>query len=334
MRTLEEVPERLTTARPSSPSRSWSRCAARCTSGWPTSRRSTPSLVEAGKPPFANPRNTAAGSLRQKDPRVTASRHLRLICHGFGKREGFDPQRQSEAYAALRAWGLPVSDRTVVRHGVDEVARARRVLGRAPPRHRARDRRRRGEGGRGGAAAPPRRPRHARRAGRSPTSTRPRRPPRGSSTSGSTSAAPGGSRPSRSWSRSPSPGSTVSLATLHNADEVRRKGVLIGDRVVIRKAGDVIPEVLGPVVDARDGTERPFVDAHALPRVRHRAGPAEGRRRRPALSERAHVSRRSCGSGCSTSPGAGRSTSRCWATRPRRRCSPPGCCGTRATSSP
>ncbi len=78
-------------------------------------------LVEAGKPPFANPRNTAAGSLRQKDPRVTASRNLRLICHGLGKREGFTPERQSEAYAALKAWGLPVSERTVVLSGVDEV---------------------------------------------------------------------------------------------------------------------------------------------------------------------------------------------------------------------
>src|SRR5690606_23446902 len=54
-------------------------------------------------------------------------------------------------------------------------------------------------------------------------------------------------------------GSTVSMATLHNADEVRRKGVLIGDRVVIRKAGEVIPVVLGPVVDVRTGDEREFV---------------------------------------------------------------------------
>jgi DNA ligase (NAD+) len=54
-------------------------------------------------------------------------------------------------------------------------------------------------------------------------------------------------------------GSTVGLATLHNASEVKRKGVLIGDTVMIRKAGDVIPEVLGPVVDLRDGTEREFV---------------------------------------------------------------------------
>ncbi len=54
-------------------------------------------------------------------------------------------------------------------------------------------------------------------------------------------------------------GSTVGMATLHNAQEVRRKGVLIGDMVVLRKAGDVIPEIVGPVVEARDGTEREFV---------------------------------------------------------------------------
>ena len=71
-------------------------------------------LVEAGKPPYANPRNTAAGSLRQKDPRVTATRPLRLICHGFGKRDGFEPPRQSDAYRAMQAWGLPVSTHTTI----------------------------------------------------------------------------------------------------------------------------------------------------------------------------------------------------------------------------
>ncbi len=78
-------------------------------------------MVEAGKPVYANPRNTAAGSLRQKDPRVTASRNLRLICHGFGKREGFTLERQSQGYAALRAWGLPVSERMKVLTGVAEI---------------------------------------------------------------------------------------------------------------------------------------------------------------------------------------------------------------------
>src|SRR5690606_7601827 len=67
--------------------------------------------VEQGLAPFANPRNAAAGSLRQKDPRVTASRALRMVVHGLGARDGFRPATQSEAYAALRAWGLPISDR-------------------------------------------------------------------------------------------------------------------------------------------------------------------------------------------------------------------------------
>ena len=71
-------------------------------------------MVDQGKPPFANPRNAAAGSLRQKDPRVTASRPLAMVCHGIGAREGFEPGRQSESYAALAAWGLPISDRVKV----------------------------------------------------------------------------------------------------------------------------------------------------------------------------------------------------------------------------
>ncbi len=70
-------------------------------------------------------------------------------------------------------------------------------------------------------------------------------------------------------------GSTVGQATLHNASEVKRKGVLIGDTVVLRKAGDVIPEVLGPVVDLRDGTEREFVMPTACPECGTTLAPAK-----------------------------------------------------------
>src|SRR6476620_9035881 len=79
------------------------------------------SLVEAGKAPFANPRNAAAGSLRQKDPKVTASRPLRMLVHGTGARAGFESGRQSDAYALLRDWGLPVSQRYTLVDGLPQV---------------------------------------------------------------------------------------------------------------------------------------------------------------------------------------------------------------------
>ena len=79
------------------------------------------SQTDAGKPVFANPRNAAAGSLRQKDPRVTATRDLGMVCHGIGAREGFEPTAQSAAYDALKAWGLPTSDRVRVLGSLKEV---------------------------------------------------------------------------------------------------------------------------------------------------------------------------------------------------------------------
>src|SRR5690606_26063505 len=79
------------------------------------------SMLDAGKPAFANPRNAAAGSLRQKDPRVTATRDLDMVCHGIGAREGFDPVTQSQAYDALAAWGLPTSKRVKVLDNLDDV---------------------------------------------------------------------------------------------------------------------------------------------------------------------------------------------------------------------
>ncbi|APU17222.1 MULTISPECIES: NAD-dependent DNA ligase LigA [Actinoalloteichus] len=215
-------------------------------------------LVAAGRAPFANPRNAAAGSLRQKDPRVTATRPLRLICHGLGRRTGFQAARQSEAYAALRAWGLPVSGHTKVLGSLTELREHIAYWG--EHRHDA-------EHEIDGVVFKVDEVPLQRRLGT--TSRAPRwaiaykYPPEEATTElrdiqvnvGRT----GRVTPFAVMEPVKVAGSTVAMATLHNGDEVRRKGVLIGDRVVIRKAGDVIPEVLGPVVDARDGSEREFV---------------------------------------------------------------------------
>jgi DNA ligase (NAD+) len=215
-------------------------------------------MVEAGKPPYANPRNTAAGSLRQKDPKITRERRLRLICHGLGKREGFEPQRQSEAYDALAAWGLPVSPHSKVLTTAEELTEHITYWG--EHRHDA-------EHEIDGVVIKVDRVALQRRLGT--TSRAPRwaiaykYPPEEAITTllgiqvnvGRT----GRVTPFAVTEPVKVAGSTVARATLHNQEEVKRKGVLIGDRIVIRKAGDVIPEVLGPVVDARTGDEREFV---------------------------------------------------------------------------
>src|ERR671917_118850 len=215
-------------------------------------------MVEQGKPPFANPRNAAAGSLRQKDARVTASRPLRLVVHGLGTREGFTPERQSEAYTRLRELGLPVSDRFEV---VDDLEGVWAYI------ERYREQRHSVEHEIDGVVVKVDQVALQRRLGS--TSRAPRwaiafkYPPEEATTKlldirvnvGRT----GRVTPFAFMEPVTVAGSTVSLATLHNADEVRRKGVLIGDTVTIRKAGDVIPEVLGPVVDLRSGAEHEFV---------------------------------------------------------------------------
>jgi DNA ligase (NAD+) len=215
-------------------------------------------LVEAGKPPFANPRNSAAGSLRQKDPRVTASRPLRMLCHGLGRRRGFEPVLQSQSYQALAAWGLPVSGHTRLLTTVDELTQ--HIVYWGEHRHEV-------EHEIDGIVVKIDEVSAQRRLGS--TSRAPRwaiafkYPPEEATTKlldirvnvGRT----GRVTPFAFMEPVTVAGSTVSLATLHNADEVRRKGVLIGDTVTIRKAGDVIPEVLGPVVDLRSGDEREFV---------------------------------------------------------------------------
>ncbi|WP_063041570.1 NAD-dependent DNA ligase LigA [Nocardia grenadensis] len=215
-------------------------------------------IVAEGKPPYANPRNTAAGSLRQKDPSVTARRRLRMICHGLGRTEGFTPRSLHEAYRALAAWGLPVSAHTTLVHGVDAVLE--RISYWAEHRHDI-------EHEIDGVVVKVDERSLQRRLGS--TSRAPRwaiaykYPPEEATTTLRNIAVnvgrTGRVTPFAMMEPVVIAGSTVSMATLHNAAEVVRKGVLIGDTVTIRKAGDVIPEVLGPVVDARTGDERAFV---------------------------------------------------------------------------
>ncbi|QNI06261.1 NAD-dependent DNA ligase LigA [Mycobacterium kubicae] len=232
------------------------------------------SLVEAGKAPFANPRNSAAGSLRQKDPAVTARRKLRMICHGLGHTEGFRPVTQHDAYLALRAWGLPVSEHTTL---VDDLAAVQeRVEYWGEHRHEVAHEI-------DGVVVKVDEVALQRRLGS--TSRAPRwaiaykYPPEEAQTKlldikvnvGRT----GRVTPFAWMTPVKVAGSTVSQATLHNASEVKRKGVLIGDTVVIRKAGDVIPEVLGPVVDLRDGSEREFVMPTTCPECGTTLAPAK-----------------------------------------------------------
>jgi DNA ligase (NAD+) len=216
------------------------------------------SLVEDGKAPFANPRNSAAGSLRQKNPAITARRPLRMICHGLGYTQGFNPATLHDAYRALKAWGLPVSDHTTRVAGLAAVVKRIDFWGQR--RHHI-------EHEIDGVVVKVDDFAQQRRLGA--TSRTPRwavaykYPPEEAQTTlidikvnvGRT----GRVTPFAFMTPVRIAGSTVSMATLHNASEVKRKGVLIGDTVMIRKAGDVIPEVLGPVVDLRDGTEREFV---------------------------------------------------------------------------
>jgi len=216
------------------------------------------SLEEAGKSLFANPRNAAAGSLRQKDPRVTASRPLSIVVHGIGARTGIDFDSQSKAYELLAELGLPTSDRfkvcgtrTEVQKYIDYYQEHRHDV----------------EHDIDGVVIKV--DSIAEQSALGFTSRAPKwaiafkYPPEEVTTKlldikvsvGRT----GRVTPFAFMEPVKVAGSTVTNATLHNAEEITRKGVLIGDVVVIRKAGDVIPEVLGPVISERTGKEKAFV---------------------------------------------------------------------------
>jgi DNA ligase (NAD+) len=215
-------------------------------------------IEEEGKQRFANPRNAAAGSLRQKDPRVTASRPLSMVVHGIGASEGITVTQQSEAYELLASWGLPTSSRFKVATSREEVLDFINYY--EKHRHDV-------EHEIDGAVVKINEISVQQQLGF--TSRAPKwaiafkYPPEEVTTTlldikvsvGRT----GRVTPFAFMEPVIVAGSTVSNATLHNAQEVLRKGILIGDTVVIRKAGDVIPEVLGAVVERRTGKEFAWV---------------------------------------------------------------------------
>nr|WP_243729109.1 NAD-dependent DNA ligase LigA [Nesterenkonia sphaerica] len=211
-------------------------------------------LIDAGKTPLANPRNAAAGSIRQKDPRKTAQRPLSMFVHGIGARSGFEPTSQHHAYEALAEWGLPVSPYTAILDSFEEILDYLETYERK--RHelvheidgvviKVDD------------FAQQRSLGHTSRVPRWAAAYK--YPPEEVATRlldirehvGRT----GRVTPYAVLKKVKVAGSEVQRATLHNQDVVKAKGVLIGDDVMVRKAGDVIPEVIGPVLPSRDGRE-------------------------------------------------------------------------------
>ncbi len=241
-------------------------------------------MLDLGRTPYANPRNAAAGTLRQRvDRRVddlaaaTAAgstrvarittelerakdllHRLRLVVHGLGRADGFAAETLSGAYAAMASWGLPTADttnlvehqeavrdyiagyaesRVGIAHDIDGVVikvDSLALQGRLGSTSRA--------------------PRWAIAYKYPPEVVRTKLLDIRVNVGRTGRVTPFGVMEPVKVS-----GTTVSMATLHNGGEVKRKGVLIGDMVFLRKAGEIIPEILGPVVELRDGTEREFV---------------------------------------------------------------------------
>ncbi|MFC4588320.1 NAD-dependent DNA ligase LigA [Sphaerisporangium corydalis] len=216
-------------------------------------------LVAAGKPPFANPRNSAAGSLRQKDPRITAQRALRMIAHGVGTWEGTPlPRTQSAVYDRLREFGLPVSELYKVVGDLTEIDAFIEYY-----RQHRHDPEYEIDGVvvkidkialQGQLGSTSRAPRWAIAFKYPPEEVNTKLLDIQVAVGRTGRVTPFGLMKPIVVAQS-----TVERATLHNASEVVRKGVLIGDTVVLRKAGDVIPEIVGPVTALRDGSEREFV---------------------------------------------------------------------------
>ena len=232
------------------------------------------SLIAQGKAPFANPRNSASGSLRQKDSSVTASRPLQMIVHGVGAFNDNSVKAQSDLYEQLTKWGLPTSSRYKVYKSAKEVKQYIQEF--EAKRHTL-------EHEIDGVVVKV--DEFSRQQSLGFTSRAPRwaiaykYPPEQVNTKlldikvsiGRT----GRATPYAVLDPVRVAGSEIEFATLHNQEVVVAKGILIGDTVVLRKAGDVIPEILGPVVALRDGSEKKFAMPKKCPECQSALAPAQ-----------------------------------------------------------
>ena len=232
------------------------------------------SLIDQGKAPFANPRNSASGSLRQKDSSVTASRPLQMIVHGVGALQEDSVKAQSDLYQQLKTWGLPTSSRYKVYKTSKEVKQY--IQDFEAKRHTL-------EHEIDGVVIKV--DEFSKQQSLGFTSRAPRwaiaykYPPEQVNTKlldikvsiGRT----GRATPYAVLDPIRVAGSEVEFATLHNQEVVAAKGILIGDTVVLRKAGDVIPEILGPVVALRDGSEKKFAMPKKCPECQSLLAPAQ-----------------------------------------------------------
>ena len=214
--------------------------------------------AEAGKPVFANPRNFAAGSLRQLDPRITASRPLHFFAYAWGEVSEPFAATQLGAIEAMGRFGLPTNPRTqTLPHGRGDARPLPRDRGRARE-PRLRHRRRRLQGRRPRAAAAPRLRLALARAGRSRTSSPPSGRRRVLEAIEIQVGRTGALTPVAKLKPVTVGGVVVSNATLHNEDEIARKDVRIGDTVVVQRAGDVIPQIVEVLLDKRRPSAEPF----------------------------------------------------------------------------
>ncbi|MFJ4771639.1 NAD-dependent DNA ligase LigA [Streptomyces uncialis] len=230
--------------------------------------------VAAGEKPYANPRNSASGSLRQKDPKVTATLPLHMVVHGIGAHEGLRISRLSEAYELLRGWGLPTARHNEV---ADSIEGVRAFIARYGKNRHSMEHEIDGvvvkldeiplQGRLGSTSRAPR------------WAIAWKYPPEEVNTKlinirigiGRT----GRATPYAQVEPVVVAGSEVEFATLHNQDVVKAKDVRVGDTVVIRKAGDVIPEILSHVPELRDPDAPEFEMPTHCPECGTRLEPAK-----------------------------------------------------------